>query len=156
MNRDTSVKQAIHELLRQEQLGVLSTTGDDAPYASLVAFVVSNDDRCLYFATPQATRKFANMAANARVALLVNNRANLPEDFHRAKAVTAVGIARPITDERLDAARNHYLDKHPYLESFAHSPSCVFLEIRVERYILVERFQNVSEYRIDHEMDSTH
>jgi len=156
MNRDASVKKAIHELMRQQQLGVLSTTGDDAPYASLVAFVASNDDRCLYFATPRATRKFANIAANARVALLVNNRANLPEDFHRAKAVTAVGIARPITDERLDAVRNHYLDKHPYLESFAHSPSCVFLEIQVQRYILVERFQNVSEYRIDHEMDSTH
>ena len=155
MDRDASVKQAIHELLRQQQLGVLSTTGDDAPYASLVAFVASNDDRCLYFATPRATRKFANIAANARVALLVNNSVNLPEDFHRAKEVTAVGIARALPDKRLDAARRQYLEKHPYLESFACSPSCVFLEIRVQRYILVERFQNVSEYRIDHAMDST-
>lgn len=155
MNRDASVKEAIHELLRQQQLGVLSTMDDEAPYASLVAFAVSDDDRCLYFATPRATRKFANITANAGVALLVNNSVNLPEDFHRAKAVTAVGIARALPDERLDAARSHYLEKHPYLESFAHSPSCVFLEIRVRRYILVERFQNVSEYRIDHAMDPT-
>ncbi|WP_319521398.1 pyridoxamine 5'-phosphate oxidase family protein [uncultured Desulfosarcina sp.] len=155
MNPDESVKRGIHDLLRQQPLGVLSTVGDDAPYASLVAFAASNDGRCLYFATPRATRKFENIAANDNVALLVNNSVNLPEEFHRAKAVTAVGIARPLTDEQLDVARNRYLDKHPYLESFAHSPDCVFLEIRVQRYILVEHFQNVSEYRIDHEKDQT-
>ena len=155
MKRDDAVKKAIHELLRQQQLGVLSTVGEDAPYASLVAFAVADDDRQLYFATPRATRKFANITANARVALLVNNSINHPEDFHLAKAVTAVGSARPIPEARLEAVRTRYLDKHPYLESFAYSPSCVFLEIRVDRYILVERFQNVSEYRIDHAMDST-
>ena len=155
MDREKSVQQAVHTLLRQQQLGVLSTTGEDGPYASLVAFVVSEDDRRLYFATPRATRKFANMTANARAALLVNNSVNHPEDFHLAKAVTAMGRAQPIPEVQLDAVRKRYLDKHPHLESFAHSPSCVFLEIRVDRYILVERFQNVSEYRIDHEMDST-
>ena len=153
MNRDTSVKQAVHDLLRQQQLGVLSTVGDDAPYASLVAFAAAADDRRLYFATPKATRKFANITANARVALLVNNSVNHPEDFHLAKAVTAVGSAQPIPEAGLPAIRLHYLGKHPYLDEFAHSPSCVFLEILVERYILVERFQNVSEYRIDHDLD---
>ncbi len=155
MDREKTVKQAVHTLLRQQQLGVLSTAAEDAPYASLVAFAVSADDRHLYFATPRATRKFANMAANARVALLVNNSVNHPEDFHLAKAVTAVGSARPVPEARLDAVRRHYLEKHPHLESFAHAPSCVFLEIRVDRYILVERFQNVSEYRIEHAMDPT-
>jgi len=155
MDREKSVKQAVRLLLRQQQLGVLSTSVEDAPYASLVAFAVSDDDRYLYFATPRATRKFANLTANARVALLVNNSVNHPEDFHLAKAVTAVGTAHPVPEMRLGAVRKRYLDKHPYLESFAHAPSCEFLEIRVDRYILVERFQNVSEYRIDHEMDST-
>jgi len=155
MDHDKSVKQAVHELLGQQQLGVLSTVGDDAPYASLVAFAASADDRHLYFATPKATRKFANMKTNARVALLVNNSVNHPEDFHLAKAVTAVGSAQSIAEGRLPAVRSHYLDKHPYLDAFARSPSCVLLEIRVERYILVERFQNVSEYWIDHDMDSS-
>ena len=155
MDREKTVKQAVHALLRQQQLGVLSTAAEDSPYASLVAFAVSADDRRLYFATPRATRKFANMAANSRVALLVNNSVNHPEDFHLAKAVTAVGSARPVPEARLDAVRSHYLEKHPHLESFAHAPSCVFLEIRVDRYILVERFQNVSEYRIEHAMDPT-
>ena len=155
MSREDSIRYAIHDLLRQQQLGVLSTVGEDAPYASLVAFAVSKDDHSLYFVTPRATRKFANLTANARVALLVNNSVNHPEDFHQAAAVTAIGSAQPVSAMQLEAIRNHYLAKHPYLESFANSPSCEFVEIQVERYIMVERFQNVTEYRIDHDMDRT-
>jgi nitroimidazol reductase NimA-like FMN-containing flavoprotein (pyridoxamine 5'-phosphate oxidase superfamily) len=155
MSRDISIRQAIHELLQQQQLGVLSTVGGDTPYASLVAFVVSDDDRSLYFVTPRTTRKFANLTANARVAMLVNNSINHPEDFHQAAAVTAIGKAQPVGAMKLDAVRRRYLAKHPYLEAFAHSPSCEFVGIKVERYIMVERFQNVTEYRIDHDMDHT-
>ena len=151
MNREDSTRNAVHQLLRGQQLGVLSTTGENGPYASLVAFAVSDDDRRLFFVTPRTTRKFANITKDARVALLVNNSINRPEDFHQAAAVTAVGRAESIDLQELDALRDRYLEKHPYLEEFAYSPSCEFLTIRVERYILVERFQNVTEYRIDHE-----
>lgn len=155
MSREEHIRNAVHELLRQQQLGVLSTAGEDGPYASLVAFAVSDDDRRLVFVTPRATRKFANIAADARVALLVNNSINRPEDFHQAAAVTAVGLAETVDLKDLDAVRDRYLAKHAYLEEFAYSPSCEFVAIRVERYILVERFQNVTEYRIDHDLDPT-
>ncbi|MDX2455562.1 pyridoxamine 5'-phosphate oxidase family protein [Desulfosarcina sp.] len=155
MSREEHIRHAVHDLLQQQQLGVLSTVGEDGPYASLVALAVSDDDRRLFFVTPRATRKFANLTANARVALLVNNSINHPEDFHQAAAVTAIGSAQPVSPMQLEAIRNHYLAKHPYLESFANSPSCEFVEIQVERYIMVERFQNVTEYRIDHDLDRT-
>jgi nitroimidazol reductase NimA-like FMN-containing flavoprotein (pyridoxamine 5'-phosphate oxidase superfamily) len=153
MSHEESTRHSVHLLLRQQQLGVLSTVGDDAPYASLVAFAVSDDDRHLFFVTPRATRKFANISANARVALLVNSSINRPEDFHQAAAVTAIGSAKPVSPPDLEKIRTHYLTKHPYLETFAHSPSCEIVAIHVERYIMVERFQNVSEYRINHDMD---
>jgi uncharacterized protein YhbP (UPF0306 family) len=151
MSQEASTRNAVHKLLRQQQLGTLSTVGEDAPYASLVAFAVSDDDHHLYFVTPRATRKFANISANARVAMLVNSSINRPEDFHEAVAVTAIGSANPVYPPELESIRNHYLVKHPYLETFAHSPSCEMVCIRVERYIMVERFQNVTEYQIDHE-----
>jgi heme iron utilization protein len=155
MSREESTRQSIHRLLRGQQLGVLSTAGENGPYASLVAFAVSDDDRRLFFVTPRATRKFANIKSDARVSLLVNNSINQPEDFHQAAAVTAIGTAVTINPQDLDPARDRYLAKHPYLEEFAHSPSCEFLSICVKRYILVERFQNVTEYRIDNELDPT-
>ncbi len=155
MNRDKLTRNAVHNLLRQQKLGVLSTVGENGPYASLVAFAVADDDHRLFFVTPRATRKFANISANAQVALLVNNSINNPEDFHKAAAVTAVGIATPVSLPELETIREQYLTKHPYLEEFSHSPSCEFIAISVERYILVERFQNVTEYRINHDMDHT-
>lgn len=155
MHSAESTRNAVDRLLRDQQLGVLSTSGENGPYASLVAFAASDDNRRLFFATPRITRKFNNIRANPRAAMLINNSINRPEDFHRAAAVTAVGSANPVALSELNSVRGHYLAKHPYLEEFALSPSCVFLAIRVERYILVERFQNVSEYIVDHDLDST-
>lgn len=155
MSREESTRNAIHQLLHGQQLGVLSTAGTKGPYASLVAFAASDDNRRLFFVTPRATRKFANITTDARVALLVNNSINRPEDFHGAAAVTAVGRASTVRPGQLKSVRDRYLAKHPYLEEFADSPSCAFLAIQVERYILVERFQNVTEYRIGNELDST-
>jgi hypothetical protein len=148
MQREESTRQAVHDLLSRQRLGVLSTAGEKGPYASLVAFAASADCRHLYFVTPRTTRKFANLTVNAAVALLVNDSLNEPQDFHKAAAVTAVGVAAAVTPSDLAPIREQYLARHPYLEAFAHSPSCEFVDIRVERYILVERFQNVSEYRI--------
>ena len=156
MNREESTRNAIHQLLRDQQLGVLSTAGVEGPYASLVAFAISDDDRRLFFITPRNTRKFANISTDARVALLVNNGLNRPEDFHQAAAVTALGRAATIQPPELDGVRDRYLARHPYLGEFAYSPSCAFVAIGVERYILVERFQNVTEFRIENELDSPH
>jgi phosphate:Na+ symporter len=41
-----------------------------------------------------------------------------------------------------------YLAKHPMLKDFVQSPSCALLQIRVETYYLVRRFQNVMELHI--------
>lgn len=37
------------------------------------------------------------------------------------------------------------MDRHPYLEEFASSPSCGYYRIRVQSYTLVNRFQQVEE-----------
>lgn len=154
MSPEASTRNAVRRLLRIQQLGVLSTVGEKGPYASLVAFAVSDDHRRLFFATSRTTQKFDNITTDGRVALLVNNSTNRPIDFHQAAAVTAVGSAAIINPPEIAKIRDLYLAKHPYLEEFAKSPSCEFLAIRVERYILVERFQNVTEYRTDDETDS--
>jgi nitroimidazol reductase NimA-like FMN-containing flavoprotein (pyridoxamine 5'-phosphate oxidase superfamily) len=127
--------------------------GQGAPYASLVAYAESEDRRHIYFVTPRATRKFTNLSANPGVALLITNSINRPEDFHRAAAVTVIGRAASVSHPAREATIRHYVAKHPYLEDFARSPSCELLDVRVDRYILVQRFQNVTEYRVDHDVD---
>jgi hypothetical protein len=41
-----------------------------------------------------------------------------------------------------------YLGKHPYLEGFVTSPTCALLRIKVEKYIVVTRFQEVREIQM--------
>jgi nitroimidazol reductase NimA-like FMN-containing flavoprotein (pyridoxamine 5'-phosphate oxidase superfamily) len=136
--------------LSRERLGVLSTCGGQQPYASLVAFAATDDLSHIVFVTPRPTRKYANLTANARVALLVDNRSNRASDFRRAMAATAVGRVREVRKARNSRLIRNYLEKHPHLEDFVWSPTCAVLDVWVESYYVVERFQQVSELHLRH------
>jgi nitroimidazol reductase NimA-like FMN-containing flavoprotein (pyridoxamine 5'-phosphate oxidase superfamily) len=143
------VRDKVSRLLESQRLGVLSTQGEAGPYSSLVAFIHSRDLRHIYFATSRTTRKFANLARVPRIAMLIDSRANQSLDFHSAQAVTVIGEAAPLDREAAGRLRADYIERHPYLKDFVNATSCALVEIRVARYIQVERFQNVVEYVIE-------
>lgn len=145
MDEPASIRALLEELLRSQTLGVLSTHEGGQPYASLVAYAVSEDLRALVFTTATATRKFANISADNRVAMLVNNTVNAVEDFHRAAAVTALGRVQVVAPEAASDDLKLFLAKHPYLKAFAESPTTAMLRIAVDRYIIVKQFQKVIE-----------
>ena len=135
----------VRSLLRSQRLGVLGTRFEDAPHQSLVAFVASEDLREIYFASPAQTRKAEALHKDARVALLVDNRKNLENDFDASIAVTAKGSAEMLSPNEALAVVPLYVKRHPSLKDFAASPSCRFYAIRVRSYSLVSRFQHVEE-----------
>jgi heme iron utilization protein len=141
-------KDLIHDLknlFQIQKFAVLATTGKTHPHASLVAFIVTDDLKHLYFATARSTRKFKNMETNPKVALLVDNRSNLESDFENAIAVTVYGT---VCSSEYSSSRNLlevYLDKYPKLQSFIESPDTAFVQINVEKYTVVSQFQNVRE-----------
>ncbi len=139
----------LRQLLSGQKLAVLSTHHAGQPYASLVAFSFSEDLRFLYFVTPRTTRKFANLEADGRAALLVTSSANRESDFHEAAAVTVIGRAGEIFNQEKHTALAHYLARHPYLEDFARSPSCATLRVCASTYILVKNFQQVMELHLE-------
>jgi nitroimidazol reductase NimA-like FMN-containing flavoprotein (pyridoxamine 5'-phosphate oxidase superfamily) len=139
----------IAALFQRQKLAVLSTQHAGQPYASLVAFYAAADCKYLYFVTPRTTRKFANLVADNRVALLINSSVNRASDFHRAIAVTAVGKAAEIDDENRELVRVQYLQKHPHLEEFAGSPTSALVRVAVASYYMVKNFQNVMELHLD-------
>lgn len=148
MDETLKTKNEIRSLLSSQRLGVLCTSGETGPHASLVAFAARQDLTQLFFVTPRNTRKFANLRVDPRVALLVDGRSNREEDFRNAVAVTARGVA----EEAGGAARSRllkpYLARHPRLTEFARAPTSALLRIRVETYSLVRRFQEVTELHI--------
>ncbi|MDH3898338.1 MAG: pyridoxamine 5'-phosphate oxidase family protein [Deltaproteobacteria bacterium] len=148
LSEESELEHLIRELFESQKLAVLGTQNEGQPYANLVAFAPSHDLKCLYFVTARATRKYANIEADARVTVLIDNRSNQDSDFSQAAAVTATGTAQEVVDAKRDEVLAIYLAKHPMLEDFVRSPSCALLQIRVETYYLVRRFQNVMELHV--------
>ncbi len=145
MKSASEMRKALKDLFNAQHLGVLATQGGGQPYSSLVAFAATDDLKYLVFATTRATRKYANLSSESRVAMLIDNRSNQDSDFHNAMAVTAMGTAEEVKDSEKDQLLKSYLTKHPYLEGFVTAPTCALLKVRVDKYYLVSRFQNVME-----------
>ncbi len=148
LSEESELEHRIRELFESQKLAVLATQNEGQPYANLIAFAPSDDLKCLYFVTARATRKYANIEADARVTMLIDNRSNQDSDFSQAAAVTATGAAQEVVHSRRDEVLAIYLAKHPMLEEFVRSPSCALLKIQVETYYLVRRFQNVMELHV--------
>lgn len=110
-----------------------------------MAFAATGDLQYLLVATYRATRKYRNIDADPRVALLVDNRSNQPPNIGQSIAVTALGRAKEVAATE----KNHYLEiylaKHPHLEKFVASPKCALIKIKVERYFMVSNFQEITE-----------
>jgi len=143
------IKEKIRELLTIQKLAVLSTHHSGQPYASLIAFAGKEDLKKIFFVTSRTTRKFANLSADSRVAILINSSLNMDSDFHEAVSVTALGNAKEIHGAEKDEILRLYLTKHPYLEAFATSPTCAVVGVTITTYVMVKNFQQVMELHID-------
>jgi nitroimidazol reductase NimA-like FMN-containing flavoprotein (pyridoxamine 5'-phosphate oxidase superfamily) len=148
MDSISELKQTIAALLSVQKLAVLSSYGHGQPYASLVAFAATEDLKHIIFATSRSTRKYKNLTSESKVALLIDNRSNEEKDFSHAAAATALGRAEEISGPERDSFLELYLEKHPHLQEFVSSPTCALLKVHVQKYYVVQRFQNVQELHI--------
>ncbi len=148
MERITSLKKSLKNLLESQRLAVLATQDRKQPYGNLVAFASTRDLKHLLFATSRATRKYSNISENPRIAMVIDNRSNKEVDFHKAVAVTAVGTVREIEGPEIGRYQKLYLSKHPYLKEFLLSPNCALLKMEVETYYMVSQFQEVTPLKL--------
>jgi nitroimidazol reductase NimA-like FMN-containing flavoprotein (pyridoxamine 5'-phosphate oxidase superfamily) len=148
MEEAVRLKHTVGDLLKGQNLAVLSTHHKGQPYASLVVFAATEDLRQILFATTRATRKYENIVQDPRVALLVDSRTNLNTDIHGAIAVTVTGRVEEVKDKDQEAFLKIYLAKHPHLKDFVRSPTCALLRIKVETYYMVSKFQKVIELHL--------
>ena len=149
MSTPERLRPTIHALLDSQIQGVLATQNQQQPYTSLMAFAVTPDLRQIVFATYRATQKYANLLANPRASLLIDNRCNSPADYRNAVAVSAQGEVREADANRRAELLELYLRKHPRLRDFITAAGCVLLQLDVERYYVVSQFQSVAELQMD-------
>ena len=149
MKKSAHIKQQLERLLESQNFAVLATHNLAQPYASLVAFVACPDLKQVLFATTRSTRKYANLSADNRAAMLVDSRTNQDSDISQAVAVTATGRTDEVLPEEKEHLLQLYLKKHPHLKEFVHSPTCALLRLKVDTYYFVNRFQEVFELHIN-------
>jgi nitroimidazol reductase NimA-like FMN-containing flavoprotein (pyridoxamine 5'-phosphate oxidase superfamily) len=142
------LREVLRELLATQNFGVLCSQGGGYPYGSVVCFAASEDLGRIWFSTTRSTRKFTNIAADDRVAFVVDNASNRPSDLFEAVAATGTGRARELGGAERDSASARYLAKHDHLKEFVDSPNCALVEVRIETFHVVTRFQEVVEIHV--------
>ena len=149
MESQMSLRKKLTELFDKQRIGVLSTQKKNRPYASLVAFAVTDDLKSFIFAPPRTTRKYSNIIASSRAALLIDNRSNRMSDFRKAMAVTAVGTVCELQKSGKNRLICLYKEKHSHLKDFIKSPTCAVLCLEAETLHIVDRFQHVVELHLN-------
>ena len=147
MSTDEGIQPVLRGLLRSQRYAVLATDDHGQPFASLMAFAASEDLRQIVVLTERNRRKFTNLKANRRVALMIDDRENKSSDTQDSVAVTAIGEAQDAGSDAGDSLLELFLARHPHLAAFAASPSCAIVTVKVSSYLLVSRFEKVLEWR---------
>ncbi len=138
----------IKVLFESQMLSILATQKNDQPYANLVAFAASADLKQIIFLTPNTTRKYDNLTSNPKVAILVNNSMNQAADIYSAISVTATGTAQAVEGNNKNRLLDLYLKRHPHLKAFSKESDTALICIMVDRYFMVNQFQNVVEIKV--------
>jgi len=145
------ITQLLNQISHTQFFGVLATSKDNNPYTTLVAFLLDDDLKTLYFVTPRDTRKFGHLSSNGAVSLLIHNSSNKPEDTSEAVGVTISGKAAELSKPSAAIPLKMFLDKHPQLKEFTTLENTAFIAVKISRYDIVERFQNVTVLKIDNQ-----
>jgi len=136
-----SVKEKFKNLLKEQRFAVIATKSKNQLYTNLVTFYADDTLKKIYFPTSKNTTKYKNLSTYSKISILIDNRGNKPEDIKNAMAITGVGASKVTKD--VGVVKN-FLKKHPYLKDFVNSIDCVMIEITLEKYIIVDNFQNVN------------
>jgi len=144
MNKINQLKNTIRNITSEELFGILATSVNDTPYTNLIAFVLQDDLKKLFFATPRDTKKFKHLTINEKVSFHIHNSKNSHEDTGNAIGITITGSAFEYSKKNSEKVKKLYLLKHPQMKEFISTPNIAFISVDIERYDVVERFQNVT------------
>ncbi len=148
MFESTDSNDLLKQVIATQRFAVLATQENEQPYMNLIAFAASNDLAYILFATDRNTHKYRNILKNEKVALLIDSRRNDTSDLTDALAITALGSAGEITQNRGDKLIIKYLNTHASLSEFISSSETAIIRISVKEYILA-RFDKVERIQID-------
>lgn len=108
---------------------------------------LSRHQRYAVLAT-RGSRKYRNLRADPRVALLLDSRANSVRDYLEAESITVEGLARPVRrGARRELLTALLCRRHPALRSFVADAGTALVVVEARQVVHVGRFQKVSVWK---------
>ncbi len=126
----------IKRVLASQRFAVLATQSEGQPYGNLVAFAEADNLGSLLFVTSRNTRKYSNILASKKVAILIDNRTNQALDLNTAVAITALGNIEEASTANKEYLSGIYLAKQPQLKDFLHQPFSALMKVSVTDYVV--------------------
>lgn len=142
MEKFAELSDLIKRVLASQRFAVLATQSEGQPYGNLIAFAEAENLRSLLFVTSRKTRKYSNILASKKVAVLIDSRTNQALDLNNAVAITALGTIEEANIANKGHLSGIYLSKHPQLKDFLYKPSNALMKISVNDYV-VATFETV-------------
>jgi len=142
MEKLEELSDLIKGVLASQRFAVLATQSEGQPYGNLIAFAEADNLRSLIFVTSRNTRKYSNILASKKVAVLVDSRTNQELDLNNAVAITALGTIEEANRVNKEYLSDKYIAKHPQLGDFLRKPSSALMKISVIEYV-VATFESV-------------
>lgn len=135
---------ATRRLIREARMGALATLDEDgAPYASLVQVGTLPDGAPVLLLSGLA-RHTRNIARDARVSLLVDER-RVGDELQGARAGVKGRIARLTEPGAIETARRRFLARHPDAAGFAGFSDFAFYRIEPDSAHLVAGFGRITD-----------
>ena len=139
--RDTGKQeQLIRNLLQSQLSGVLATSLDGMPFCYLMAFLPADNLQSLFLAVSKRSAKHKQLANNPQTCFLIDNRKNILED---TSAACALNIHGRIYASRQSNLKDHFLARHPGLQSFVSDNETNIMDLQIDRYCLVSNFEDI-------------
>ena len=142
MEKFAELSDLIKRVIASQRFAVLATQSEGQPYGNLIAFAEAENLRSLLFVTSRKTRKYSNILASKKVAVLIDSRTNQALDLNNAVAITALGTIEEANIANKGHLSGIYLSKHPQLKDFLYKPSNALMKISVNDYV-VATFETV-------------
>jgi len=137
MNKQSTIKVYIEDVIKASRFAVLATEGDGQPHVSLIAITPFKSFRQLIFATYRNTLKYRNLAHNSKVAVLIENENVNITGLTEKVALTIIGKTIEISISDREAAYQAHLERHPEMESFMLSSDCALIMVIAQSYQVV-------------------
>jgi uncharacterized pyridoxamine 5'-phosphate oxidase family protein len=125
----------LKKIIGGQFFAVLNSVGGGQPYSNLVTFTITSDLKSLVFITDRNTRKYRNIQENNHISILIDNRTNQRSDIKNAIAITVIGTAREVIENK-DSFQALFLERHPGIKQFVFDPDNALILVTIQEYVI--------------------